>query len=289
MLPPGTSNVIAFHVVLEGECWIRHAARDWFAVHAGQVAVISHGGRHELGDQPGRPSLPFEAMLGGRPLLAARHLQFDTGPGGTSKVLCGFLGCDRRAFEPLCGSLPPVFQVDLGERMQTLVPYAVANALDDSPGAEGLRGRLAELLFLGALRIYLRELPANASGWLAGVRDPVIGRAMQAMHAAPQRHWTLDELAAAAASSRSAVAARFSEVLDESPMRYLTRLRMAVAARLLTDSHKSLAAIAEEVGYESPAAFQRAFKREFAMPPAAWRRNATETTPRAEPQAGLVG
>ncbi len=167
--------------------------------------------------------------------------------------------------------------------MQTLVPYAVANALDDSPGAEGLRGRLAELLFLGALRIYLRELPANASGWLAGVRDPVMGRAMQAMHAEPQRHWTLDEIAATAASSRSAVAARFSEVLHESPMRYLTRLRMVLAARLLTDSHKSLAAIADEVGYESPAAFQRAFKREFDMPPAAWRKNATETTPRPEP------
>ena len=283
LLPPGTSNVIAFHVVLEGECWIRHAPRVWFAVHAGQVAVISHGGRHELGDQPGRPTLPFEAMLDGRPLLAARHLQFDTGPGGTSKVLCGFLGCDRRAFEPLCGSLPPVFQVDLGDRMQTLVPYAVANALDDSPGAEGLRGRLAELLFLGALRIYLRELPANASGWLAGVRDSVIGRAMQAMHADPQRHWTLDELAATAASSRSAVAARFSELLGESPMRYLTRLRMALAARLLTDSHKSLAAIAEEVGYESPAAFQRAFKRAFDMPPAAWRKNATEVPTRSAP------
>lgn len=281
LLPPGTSNVIAFHVVLEGECWIRHAARDWFAVRAGHVAVITNGGRHELGDQPGRPSVPFEAMLGGRPLLEARHLRFETGPGGTSRVLCGFLGCDRRAFEPLCGSLPPVFQVDLGDRMQTLVPYAVANALDDSPGAEGLRGRLAELLFLGALRVYMRELPADASGWLAGVRDPVIGRAMQAMHAEPHRHWTLDELAAAAASSRSAVAARFTEVLNETPMHYLTRLRMYLAARLLTDSHKSLAAIAEEVGYESPAAFQRAFKRNFDMPPAAWRRNATEPGRRA--------
>ncbi|MBU6502167.1 MAG: AraC family transcriptional regulator, partial [Burkholderiales bacterium] len=254
------------------------ASRDWFVVPAGHVAVISHGGRHELGDQPGRPAVPFEAMLEGRPLLEARHLRFETGPGGTSKVLCGFLGCDRRAFEPLCGSLPPVFQVDLGDRMQTLVPYAVANALDDSPGAAGLRGRLAELLFLGALRIYMRELPAGASGWLAGVKDPVIGRAMQAMHAQPHRRWTLDELAATAASSRSAVAARFTEVLDETPMHYLTRLRMYLAARLLTDSHKSLATIAEEVGYESPAAFQRAFKRNFDMPPAAWRRHATEAT-----------
>ncbi|MEZ5608331.1 MAG: AraC family transcriptional regulator [Burkholderiaceae bacterium] len=272
MLPPGSSSVIAFHVVLEGRCWIRHAACDWFEVPAGHVAVISHSGRHDLCDQPGRPTVPLEAVLNGRPLLEARHMRFETGPGGTCRVLCGFLGCDRRAFDPLCRSLPPAFEVDMGEYMQTLVPFAVANALDNSPGAAGLRGRLAELLFLGALRAYMRQLPSDASGWLAGVRDPVIGRTLQAMHAEPGRHWSVDELAAVAVSSRSALAARFTEVLGATPMHYLTRLRMDLAARQLTDTHKSLATIAEEVGYESPAAFQRAFKRSFAMPPATWRK-----------------
>ena len=277
LLPLGTSTVIAFHVVLEGQCWVRHAACDWFAVPAGHVAVIANGARHELCDQPGRPTVPFEAMLEGRPLLQARQLRFETGPGERCRVLCGFLGCDRRAFEPLCGSLPPVFQVDLGERMDTLIPFAVANALDDSPGAAGLRGRLAEVMFLGALRVYMRELPADASGWLAGLRDAVIGRALQAMHAQPERHWTVDELAAAAASSRSVLAARFADVLGETPMHYLMRLRMYLAARQLNDSHKSLATIAEEVGYDSPAAFQRAFKRQFDMPPAAWRKSASQS------------
>jgi len=286
MLPPGSSNVIAFHVVLEGVCWIRHASCDWFEVPAGHVAVIAHSGRHDLCDQPGRATVPLEAMLDGRPLLEARHLRFETGPGGTCKVLCGFLGCDRRAFDPLCSSLPPAFRVDLGEHMQTVVPFAVANALDDSPGAAGLRGRLAELLFLAALRAYMRHMPADASGWLAGVRDPVIGRALQAMHAEPCRRWTVDKLAAVAGSSRSALAARFTEVLHEAPMHYLTRLRMDLAARRLTETHKSLATIAEEVGYESPAAFQRAFKRNFDMPPAAWRKSAAAPAAVAsDPQA----
>lgn len=277
LLPPGTNHVIAFHIVLEGECWFRHGSCGWFAVRTGHAAVIACGDRHDLCDQPGRATVPFAVMLGGRSLLDVRHVHFEAGPGNTTSLLCGFLGCDERAFEPLCRSLPPVFQVDLGEHMRTLVRYAVTNALDDGPGAAGLRGRLAELLFLGALRLYMRDLPANASGWLAGLRDPVIGRALQAMHAQPCRPWTVDDLAAAAASSRSALAARCTEVLGEAPMHYLARLRMYLAARALTDSRKSLATVAADVGYDSPAAFQRAFKRSFGVPPAAWRRQVRAT------------
>ena len=276
VLPPGTSHVIAFHAVLAGECWFRHASCGWFAVPAGHVAVIAHGDRHDLCDRPGRPTAPFTAMLDGRSLLEVQHLRVETGPGPTTSLLCGFLGCDQRAFEPLCRALPPVFQVDLGEPMRALVQYAASNVEDDSPGAAGVRGRLAELLFLGALRVYMRDLPANASGWLAGLRDPVIGRALQALHGAPRRHWTVDDLAAVAASSRSTLTSRFTEVLGEAPMHYLARLRMYLAARELTDSQKSLATIADDVGYDSPAAFQRAFKRSFHMPPATWRRSTLE-------------
>ena len=274
LLPPGTSHVIVLHVVIEGQCWVRLVAGEWIAVPAGHAAVVTHGGLHEICDRPGRGVRPFDALLDGRSLAELRHLRFEIGPGTTTRLLCGFLGCDRRAFDPLCSSLPAVFHVDLGERMQTLVPYAVANALDDSPGAAGLRERLAELLYLGAVRVYMRSLPENASGWLAGLRDPLVGRALRALHAQPSRPWNVEDLAAAVAISRSVLAARFTDMLGEAPMHYLTRLRMALAARQLTDSHKSLAAIAEEVGYDSPAAFQRAFKRDFGMPPAAWRKNA---------------
>lgn len=276
LLPPGTSDVIVLYVVIEGQCWIRVAGGDWVAVPARHAAVVTHGGPHEICDHPGRQTVPFDTLLDGRALSELRRLRLKIGPGSTTRLLCGFLGCDQRVYDPLCSSLPPLFQVDLGRRMQALVPYAVANALDDSPGAAGLRGRLAELFYLGAIRIYMRDLPESVPGWLAGLRDPVVARALQALHAQPSQPWSVDALATATASSRSVLAARFSDLLGETPIHYLTRLRMALAARQLTDSHKSLATIAQEVGYSSPAAFQRAFKRNIGLPPATWRKQAMQ-------------
>jgi AraC family transcriptional regulator, alkane utilization regulator len=278
LLPAGTNQVIAFHIVLEGHCWVRHPTRDWLDVRAGHAVVIPHGDAHDLCDRPGRATVPFPSILQGRSMLDVRVARFDTGPGESTRLLCGFLGCDQRAFEPLCRSLPPLFEVDFGSRMDTLVSYTVANALDDDPGAAGLRGRLAELLFLCALRLHMQSLPANATGWLAGLRDPLVGRALHALHQSPCRRWSVEDLAAATASSRSVLAERFRVVIGEPPMHYLTRLRMQLAARRLTESRRSIASVADDVGYDSSAAFQRAFKRCFGMPPAAWRRHA-ETCP----------
>ncbi|TAN04894.1 MAG: AraC family transcriptional regulator [Rhodanobacteraceae bacterium] len=275
LLPTGTTQVMAFHVVLEGRCWVRHAARNWFELSAGHAVVITQGDPHDLCDQPGRALASFAQMLGERSLLDVRRIRFENGSGESTRLLCGFLGCDRRAFEPLCRSLPPLFEVKLGAPMDALVRYAVTNTLDDSPGAAGLRGRLAELLFLSALRVYMRDLPPDATGWLAGLRDPLVGRALQALHAQPCRHWSVDELAASIASSRSVLAERFRTIIGEPPMHYLTRLRMQLAARRLDEGRHSIARVADEVGYDSSAAFQRAFKRCFGMPPAAWRRQRT--------------
>lgn len=284
-LPSGTSHVIVIHVVMEGQCWVRQPSAGWGVnVSAGQALVLPRGGPYEISSQPGRTAVPFDSLLDGRSLSELRRIRLDQGPGPRTRVLCGLLGCDRRAFDPLRSTLPSAFQVDMGERMQTLVPFVVTYALDDSPGAAGLRERVAELLYLGALRVYMGRLPEGASGWLAALRDPLIGRALQALHAKPSRHWSVDELAAVAGGSRSALATRFAELLGEAPMHYLARLRMSLAARALIDSRKSLAAIADEVGYESPAAFQRAFKRDFLMTPAAWRKNAAE---RSEDVASL--
>ncbi|MGH8182962.1 MAG: cupin domain-containing protein [Rhodanobacteraceae bacterium] len=272
LLPAGTTQVIAFHVILEGGCWVRHAAHGWLELHAGHAVVIAQGDPHDICDHPGRAMVPFAQMLGERSLLDVRRIRFENGSGGSARLLCGFLGCDRRAFEPLCRSLPPLFEVKLGAPMDTLVGYAVTNTLDDSPGAAGLRGRLAELLFVSALRVYMRDLPANATGWLAGVRDPLVGHALQVMHALPYRRWSVDELAAHVASSRSVLAERFRSLIGEPPMHYLTRLRMQLATRRLSESRHSIARVADEVGYDSSAAFQRAFKRCIGMTPAAWRR-----------------
>jgi AraC-like DNA-binding protein len=272
MLPPGTTQVIAFHVVLEGDCWVRQGAGPWTALAAGHAVILSHGGVHEVCDRPGRTTAPFETLLGGQALADLRHVEVGSGSGSTLRLLCGFLGCDGRAFEPLCGSLPTLLEVDLGGRMDTLVRYATDNALDDSPGAAGLRSRFAELLFLSALRIHMSRLPGEATGWLAGLRDPLVGRALQVLHAQPCRRWTVDQLAASVASSRSVLAGRFRTIIGEPPMHYLARLRMQVAARRLDQGRHSIADVADEVGYDSAAAFQRAFKRCFGVPPAAWRR-----------------
>lgn len=276
LLPTGTNQIIAFHVVLDGECWMRrHVAVDWMRATAGEAVVFTDGGPHDLADRPERATVPFASMLGGRSVLDIRNERFATGPGEPTSILCGFLGCDRRAFEPLCRSLPPMIVVRLGTRMETLVRYAIVNALDDGPGAAGLRARLAELLFLSTLRLYIRGLPDNATGWLAGLRDPLVAHALQAMHAQPFRHWSVEDLATFTASSRSVLAARFREIIGDPPMRYLTRLRMQIAARRLTESRRSIDDIADAVGYDSSAAFQRAFKRCFGVPPATWRRHAT--------------
>lgn len=274
LLPAGTSQVAAFHIVLDGECWVRHASSDWFAVSAGEAVVMPHGGAHDIADRPGRQPLPLATMLCGKSVLDLRKTRIDTGPGAAASLLCGFLGCDRRAFEPLFNSLPACFLVRLEDCSDTLVRFAVGKTLDDSPGTASLRVRLAELLFMQALRRWMQELPDDATGWLAGLRDPLVGKALRALHEFPCRRWTVEALADAVASSRSSLAVRFRELIGEPPMHYLTRLRMQLAARQLCQRACSVASLADEVGYDSAAAFQRAFKRCFGVPPAAWRRKA---------------
>lgn len=270
-LPPGTNHTIALHVVLAGECWVRHQSRDWFPVSRGHAVVFAHGDRHELADRRGRPVAPLAALLGGRTLLDLRHERFETGAGPDISILCGYLGCNRRAFDPLCSALPALFTVGLDDRAEALLQYAANQALVDCPGADSLRVRLAELLFVEILRLYMQSLPEDATGWLAGLRDPLVGRALSLLHQAPAANWSVERLAEESGSSRSNLASRFREVIGEPPMHYLARMRMQLAARYLDEHGCSVATAAEEVGYDSCAAFQRAFKRNLGVSPAAWR------------------
>lgn len=273
--PPGTNNVIAFHIVIDGRCWLRGPDREWIEARTGDAFVLPRGDPHELADRPGRPTLPMVRLLGGRSPLELRRERFGTPSAPSVSLVCGFLGCNRRAFEPLCSCLPSLFRVDLGARVPALVGYAATQALDEVPGAAGLRARLAELLFMEALRRYMEVLPEGSCGWLAGARDPLVGRALRCLHGAPGRAWSVTALARESASSRSRLAGRFRIIMGESPMRYLMQLRMQLAANYLSEQAGSLATIAKDVGYDSNAAFQRAFKRHFGVPPAAWRRRCT--------------
>jgi AraC-like DNA-binding protein len=194
------------------------------------------------------------------------------GPPATTLV-CGFLGCDRRPFNPLLASLPRLL-VMRGMSSAWLAGFA-GRVTDQTqlgrPGADGVLTRLAELMFVELLRRYLQELPPGQAGWLAGLRDEVVGRALALLHERPSHCWTLDELARQANSSRTSMAKRFTDLVGQPPMHYLAQWRMQVAANLLGQSGAKVATIASEVGYDSEAAFSRAFKKTTGMAPGAWR------------------
>jgi AraC-like DNA-binding protein len=181
----------------------------------------------------------------------------------------------------LLAGLPPLVRVDVrgsnaGIWLEASVRYALAEARSPRPGGAGVLAKLAEVLFIEVLRLYMNEQVDGRRGWLAGVGDRIVGAALNALHARPAHAWTLEELARAAATSRSVLAERFMHLVGSSPMQYLTQWRMLLAANLLSCSNAPLARIAEDVGYQTDTAFSRAFRREFGAPPAAWRRTHAE-------------
>jgi len=212
--------------------------------------------------------------------MGAGRLPFTVceGGGGRERVhlVCGFLGCDVRPFNPLLATLPPLLHVRAAsagpeDPLRRLVEITLAEARDRREGGECVRLRLSELMFVEVVRRHLAALPPEQTGWLAGVRDPVVGRALVLLHDRPGDPWTLEQLAREAGLSRSALADRFAQLVGEPPMRYLARWRIQVAARLLADGAAKVSAVASEVGYESEAAFSRAFKKLSGLAPSAWR------------------
>jgi AraC-like DNA-binding protein len=187
--------------------------------------------------------------------------------------VCGFLGCDARPFNPLLAALPRMLRVASGEGpLRELVRIAVAESGEPRPGGEALLARLSEMMFVEAVRRHLEGLPEEATGWLAGLRDACVGRALAALHARPAHAWTLEELSREAGLSRSALHERFTRLVGQPPMQYLARWRIQLASGLLARGTGKVAAVALDVGYESEAAFSRAFKRLVGAPPATWRR-----------------
>jgi len=279
---PGAEHVVFFHFFTEGRCRVRLAdGGEALDVAAGDLVLFTHDDRQLMGSDLHLAPVEADSLLGADPAADADVIQLRHGGGGaTTRVVCGYLACSRSVFRPLFEALPRVLHIPISEGptsvlLRELLRAGVRESSAAQPGAGSMLAKLAELLFVAAMRRYMEMLPPEGKGWLAGVRDVQIGRALALLHGEPGKAWTVDELAREVALSRSALAERFAALVGEPPIQYLMRWRLALAAAALRSGDRAIARVAEESGYESESAFNRAFKREFGMPPAAWRRQGT--------------
>jgi len=291
ILVPQAQQVISFHVITQGACWGGLLDGPQTRFEAGDIIVFPRGDGYFMGLPRQETRAPnVEQASGFMQRMSGGQLPFQVqfGGGGAERlgVVCGFLGCDMRPFNPLLGTLPRLLHIKgvagrQEDRLDRLLELTLAEARDPAPGGESVRLRLSELMFVEVIRRHLADLPPEQSGWLAGLRDEHVGRALALLHERAAHPWTLDELAGDVGLSRSAFADRFARLVGEPPMQYLARWRMQMAARLLTDGNAKVAAVALEVGYDSEAAFSRAFKKITGVSPAAWRGKSLEKAPPA--------
>jgi AraC-like DNA-binding protein len=272
---PGAEHIIDYHVVVGGSCWGGVVGASPIRLEAGDIIVFPQGDSHVMSSAPGMRTTPdlrvYDATEEQRPMTIRLH----GGQRQPAEVICGFLACDARPFNPLLATLPRTIHVRPQPDDDGVIAHFIRLALAESAGrragGEAVLARLSELLFVEVVRRYLATLPLDHRGWLAGLRDEQVGRALGKLHDRPAYDWSLGELARAAGMSRSALAERFALFVGLPPMQYLAQWRMQLAATLLSGTALGMAEIAERVGYGSEAALSRAFKRGVGLAPARWR------------------
>jgi len=274
----GAEHVVFFHYLTEGRCKVKLAEGvQVMDVTAGDLVLFPQDDRHLMGSDLHAPPLEADNLTRSDEipddLVQLRH----GGGGGVTRFVCGYLACSRSTIRPLLDGLPRVLRIPIGDGqastlLRELLRVGVRESIDPRPGGASTLAKLAELMFVEALRRYVEMLPPGGKGWLAGLRDPQIGRALALIHREPGRAWTVEQLAREVALSRSALAERFATLVGESPIQYLMRWRLALAAQMLRSGRDAVTRVAERSGYDSEAAFSRAFKREFGMPPTVWRK-----------------
>ena len=277
---PRAQHVVSYHVVSQGVCWCESPGHAALRLDTGDVLVVPHGHPYQLASACGlRTGWTTDEALGWFRAMANGQLPFVVTEGGDGaerlQLVCGFLGCDALPFNPVLTTLPSLLRVrlhgDSGPRLNALLEFAVAESNRVRPGSRSVLLRIAELVFVEVLRSYLTTASEDGANWLGGLRDPVVGRALARMHAEPARAWTLPDLARDVGTSRSVLAERFASFVGHPPMLYLTRWRIQLAASRLAAGATPVSAVASEVGYESEAAFSRAFKKVTGVTPASWR------------------
>lgn len=286
-LMPGCEHVLAYHLIAKGSGWAAIDGEQPVRVSSGDIVMFPRGDRHVLSSAPGMQAQPdnndwqFTTRNDPMPISVVYHRGV-LRPGSllpaeeaVAVVICGFLGCDLRPFNPLISALPRILHLrasSVGSWVAPVLDQAVSESRQSRAGSAAVLERVSEMVFVDAARRHLESLPDDASGWLAGLRDRHVGKAIDLLHARPAEMWTIDKLGHQVGLSRSALHDRFVALIGQPPMQYLTNWRMQRAAWLLRDGAATVATIAQEVGYDSEAAFARAFKRAVGSPPAAWRR-----------------
>lgn len=276
---PGADHLIAYHVVTAGQCFATVAGEQPISLEAGEVVVFTNGQSHVMSSSPDMRADPPMADVIEVAAAGEKPFCINYGDGTAStKLVCGYLACDARPFNPLLENLPPVIKAgdarnNGASRIADLIRFAVAEATDKHAGSETVLTKLSELMFIDVVRRYLSTLPPGQTGWLAGLRDPFIGKALSLIHGRPAHDWTIEELAKQAGLSRSILAERFADLVGIPPMHYLAKWRMQIASELLASSNTNIATIAAQIGYESEAAFSRAFKKMIGVAPSTWRRS----------------
>ncbi len=268
--------LIPYHYVVDGEMQVALSGQQPQRICSGEVVLFPRNDFHLIGSDVGlSPVAAADVVLGdgNRIVRMVRH----GGDGVAVYMVCGYLGCDSDLIVPIVSTLPPslILKVDdtpAADWIRSTFRFAAHEVADGQTGSTAVLSKLSELLFVEAVQHYVRSIPDGQTGWLAGLRDPGVSRALALMHANMARAWSVEELAREAGLSRSGLADRFTRVIGVAPMHYLADWRLQVAGQKLKDSSDPLIRIAEQVGYESEAAFSRAFKKKFGAAPATWRR-----------------
>jgi AraC-like DNA-binding protein len=275
---PGAQRVIEYHLIARGACWGHAVGKDPIRLREGDLIVFPQGDPHVLSSAPGMRAEPDMSAFARRNTPLPMFYELGGNGPDRARVVCCFLGCDDHPYNPLLAALPDVIHLSAGEPqpaggwLATLMGIAVRESGSKRAGSENVLARLSELMFVETIRQYLEALPPAQTGWLAGLRDPMVGQALAALHGEPREAWTVERLAHVVGLSRSVLAERFTGLVGRPPMQYLALWRMQLASRLLLDGGH-VGTVAAAVGYESEAAFSRAFKKLVGQAPATWRRS----------------
>jgi AraC-like DNA-binding protein len=272
-----TARIIPYHYVVEGELLVSLEGHAPIALRTGDAIVFPRNDPHLMGSDVGLPPV-FGRDVVQPPKQGTVNIMRHGGGGPVTRMVCGYLGSDSAHANPVVSALPAAMRLTFEEAgpaewLRSTFHYAASEVASGRPGSETVLAKLGELLFVEAVRRYVEALPDDQTGWLAGLRDPAVARALALMHGDIGRSWSVEELGREAGISRSALAERFTRLIGMAPMHYLGHWRMQVAAQELKGTPASLAQVAEHVGYESEAAFSRAFKKTFGTAPATWRRD----------------